>query len=256
MTATGPEGAHGSFSLPRPAPRRPISTRVRDWVTWFGASRLVVVTLAVLGVGAGGFWLLRAPPPPVEAGLPMAVTSSVAVGTSVPSGSAVTVGPSDSPTSTMAPTELLVHVAGAVARPGVYRLSPGARVVDAVAAAGGLTADADGDAINQAESLRDGDRVYVPRIDEVASVPIGVTSGDLPADGGSGAGPTTPAGPIDLNTADVDQLDELPGVGPATAAAIVAYRTAHGPFASVDDLAEVRGIGPAKLEALRNSVTT
>ncbi|MEY4174789.1 MAG: hypothetical protein RI900_1954, partial [Actinomycetota bacterium] len=96
------------------------------------------------------------------------------------------------------------------------------------------------DAINLAARLLDGQRVYVPRVGE--AVP-------------PGAGPEAPSGPLDLNSATEEQLDDLPGVGPATAAAIVAHRDSNGPFGSVDDLGEVRGIGPAKLDALRGLVT-
>jgi len=135
-----------------------------------------------------------------------------------------------------------------VQSPGVYRLPGSARVIDAVQTAGGLAVDANPDAINLAAPVTDGERVYVPRVGEVA--PPVVSGGS-----GGGAGVTTPAGPVNLNTATADDLDALPGVGPATAAAILAYRDQHGPFASVDDLGEVRGIGPAKLEALRGLVT-
>jgi len=138
-----------------------------------------------------------------------------------------------------------VHVAGAVQAPGVYRLKPGSRVIDAVSAAGGVASDSNSDAINLAAVLADGERVYVPRVGEAAPVVVS---------GGSTAS-SAPSGPVDLNAASADDLDTLPGVGPATAAAILAYRERHGPFASVDDLAKVRGIGQAKLDALRGLVT-
>lgn len=143
---------------------------------------------------------------------------------------------------------LVVHVAGAVQSPGVYRLSSGARVIDAVQAAGGVAVDSNSDAINLAAALTDGERVYVPRVGEVAPV---VASGSTTGSGAS----TAPSGPVNLNTATADDLDSLPGVGPATAAAILAYRDEHGPFAAVDDLGEVRGIGTVKLDALRGLVT-
>ena len=150
------------------------------------------------------------------------------------------------PSPTLVLTDLVVHVAGAVVNPGVYTLRVGARVVDALAAAGGAAADAQPDAVNLAAPLVDGARIYVPRRGEPAPATAVV----------SPVSSRAPAGPIDLNGATVDLLDTLPGVGPATAAAIVAYRTDHGPFASVDDLAKVHGIGPAKLEAIRSMVTT
>jgi competence protein ComEA len=136
----------------------------------------------------------------------------------------------------------VVHVAGAVVSPGVYRLGDGARTVDAISAAGGVRGDADVARVNLAARLSDGLRVYVPMIGEVA-VPL--------VDGSTGA---AEQGPVNLNSATADQLDDLPGVGPATATAIIAYRRDHGPFVSVEQLLEVRGIGPSKLEQIRSLI--
>src|SRR6185295_15891937 len=122
-----------------------------------------------------------------------------------------------------------------------------ARVIDAVTAAGGAMSDADLDVVNLAAVVTDGERIYVPTVGEVVPVLVGGTP-DAAVD-------TTPSGPVDVNSATIDQLDVLPGVGPTTAAAIVAHREQHGPFQSVDQLGDVRGIGPAKLEALRGLVT-
>jgi competence protein ComEA len=144
------------------------------------------------------------------------------------------------PPTTEAPA-VLVHVAGAVVHPGIQRLSAAARVSDAVAAAGGALPDADTDAINLAAKVSDGDRVYVPRRGEIVS----------PANSG-GLAMSGPTVVLDLNAATVDQLDALPGIGPATAQAIVQYRTEHGRFRSVDGLLSVRGIGPSKLAAIRS----
>jgi len=138
--------------------------------------------------------------------------------------------------------EVVVHVAGAVVSPGVYRLSDGARTIDAISAAGGARGDADVARVNLAARLSDGLRVYVPMIGETAA-PI--------VDGSSDA--ATP-GPINLNVATAEQLDALPGVGPATATAIIAYRRDHGPFGSVDQLLEVPGIGPSKLAQIRSLI--
>ncbi|CAN0399639.1 unnamed protein product, partial [Phaeothamnion confervicola] len=210
----------------RPAAPRPVSQRVRDWVVWFGPGRLVVSAISVLAVAVGAFLLLRAPRPPVEASLPYASTVPAAATTIVDAGStAPTIGAS-------VPAVIVVHVAGAVVAPGVYSLDESARVVDAIAAAGGLAADADGGTVNLAAHVLDGERVYVPRVGEQVPVVVAGSSGGAPVDGAA------PAGPVNLNRATTDQLDSLPGVGPATAAAIVAYRESHGPFASVDSLAD------------------
>jgi competence protein ComEA len=160
------------------------------------------------------------------------------------------------------PAFVVVDVVGAVRRSGVVRLRPGARVVDALAAAGGATADADLVRLNLAAPVADGARIAVPRLGAPAPEvdPAAVTGAPPSGDGtgtgigiGTGASPS-PASPVDLNTAGAEQLDALPGIGPATAAAIIADREAHGPFRSVDDLGRVRGIGDAKLEQLRGLV--
>jgi competence protein ComEA len=155
-----------------------------------------------------------------------------------------------SPTTT-APTRIVVHAAGAVVEPGVHEVAAGSRVADLLDAAGGATPDADLDRVNLAAPLADGQRLYVPRRGE-ASPPVVAEGG-----GGTGASGASSAdsGPIDINTADVDALDALPGVGPSTASAIVEHRESKGPFTSVDQLLDVRGIGPAKLDALRDLVT-
>lgn len=224
----------------RPAPPQSLVERARGWVQWVGAGRLIASALVVLAVIAAGYWLVKPPPATTESKLPYAKTSS--------SSTVVTTLPVAATTTSAITGDVVVHVAGAVQSPGVYRLPGSARVIDAVQTAGGLAGDANPDAINLAAPVTDGERVYVPRVGEVA--PPVVSGGS-----GGGAGVTAPAGPVNLNTATADDLDVLPGVGPATAAAILAYRDQHGPFASVDDLGEVRGIGPAKLEALRGLVT-
>jgi competence protein ComEA len=138
-----------------------------------------------------------------------------------------------------AAAQLVVDVAGAVRRPGLYHLAAGTRIADAVAAAGGATARADVTLVNLAAPIADGEQVLVPA--RGAAVP-------------AGAAPPSQAAPVDLNTATADQLDALPGVGPATAQKIIAYRQAHGPFRSVDELEGVPGIGPSKLAQLKGLV--
>jgi competence protein ComEA len=135
---------------------------------------------------------------------------------------------------------LVVHVVGAVRRPGLYRLKEGARVADALELAGGTTAKAELSLVNLAAPVADGIQVVVPR------------RGAAPA-GGPGA--PAAAGPVQLNSATVEQLDALPGIGPVTAQRIVEHRQAHGAFRSVEELDAVPGIGPARVEQLKELVT-
>lgn len=142
---------------------------------------------------------------------------------------------------------LVIHVVGEVRRPGLYRLRDGARIADAVRRAGGASRDADLAAVNLAAPLVDGVQVLVPsRLSATATGPAGSTGAGDGAAGGL---------MVSLSSATVDELDELPGVGPITAQKIVDYRTEHGPFASVDDLDAVPGIGPTRIEQLRDLVT-
>ena len=150
------------------------------------------------------------------------------------------------PPATAAPSSpsaapVFVHVAGAVARPGLYTLPSGGRVADAIEAAGGAGAKADLGLLNLAAPLTDGMKIDV--------LPRGA-----PAPAASSGAPAAP-GPISLNAADQAALETIPAVGPVTAAAILAYRTEAGPFESVEELLEVSGIGPATLESIRPYVT-
>lgn len=228
MPATSDEQPADSPLLQRPAPARSWRERIEDVADATGTTpaRILVGAVAVVAAVLAGLWVTRPPSPPPEVSLPFASTTELAPAT----------------TSTM-PTTVVVHVAGAVARPGVHELPAGARVVDAVDAAGGLTPDADGARVNLAAPLNDGERVYVPRMGEAAPPPV---AGDT-----SASGSTTSTGPVDLNSADEAALDALPGIGPATAAAIIEHRNRIGRFTSVDQLLDVRGIGEAKLEQLR-----
>lgn len=175
---------------------------------------------AALVIGA-----LQQPPVPPELTLPRAAGASE--GVSSP--------PHDA-------GRVVVHAAGALVTPGVYRLAVGARVDDLLEAAGGPLADADLDALNLAQPLSDGERVYVPR------------KGEHDGSVASASPKGQKAGPLNLNSATADDLDELPGIGPATASAIIEHRTRAGRFRSVDDLLDVPGIGEAKLERLRSLV--
>lgn len=141
------------------------------------------------------------------------------------------------------PVDITVHVDGAVAKPGLYTLPTGSRLADAIDRAG-LLPGADTSGLPLAERLRDGQSIVVP--ERSAQVTEGTTA-------------TTPAEPgstlIDINAASADELETLPGIGPALAERIVAYRTEHGPFQSVDELAQVRGISPRMVDELRALVT-
>jgi competence protein ComEA len=136
---------------------------------------------------------------------------------------------------------VIVHVAGAVRRPGVYRMRPSARVDDAVGRAGGATARADLSQVNLAAKVEDGRQVLVPE-----RVRAGAAGG-VPAE-------TPPGVPLNLNTATLEQLDELDGIGPATAQNILDYREANGGFGSVEELGQVPGIGDVRLASLREQV--
>ena len=153
---------------------------------------------------------------------------------------------------------VVVHVTGAVSRPGVVTLPPGSRVTDAINAVGGASAEADTQQLNLARVLTDGEQIRVPRIGEVLPDPAPQPGGDAASgarttpgkSGGGGA-----SGTININTASASDLEKLPGIGPALAERIVEYRDSHGPFASVDALTDVPGIGKAKLEGLREQAT-
>jgi competence protein ComEA len=142
-------------------------------------------------------------------------------------------------TTPAAPATIFVNVVGAVRRPGLYRLREGSRVATAVARAGGPTHRAQMELVNLAARVSDGEQIVVPRR---GAVGVAAPSGSV---GG---------GPVHLNSATLEQLDALPGVGPVTAQKILAYRQEHGAFGSVDELDAVPGIGPARLEQLRELV--
>lgn len=178
----------------------------------------LAAAVAIALAGALAWLALRPAPLPVELSLPRAAPPAANVDES---GGQVT-----------------VHAAGAVVTPGVYRLATGSRVSDLLTAAGGATADADLDQLNLAAPLADGERILVPRRGETVS-----TAGPGGAEGSSTK--------VNLNTATAEELDKLPGIGPATAEAIIRYRETRGRFRSVTELLEVRGIGEAKLEQLR-----
>jgi competence protein ComEA len=138
-----------------------------------------------------------------------------------------------------------VAVSGAVATPGVVIVPAGSRLSDIAAAAGGFSDDADYSALNLAGRVGDGEHVVIPRMDSSSAAGVPVLD----------AGASGEAGPLDLNVASAEDLEELPGIGEVLAARIVAHRDEHGPFTSVDDLAQVEGISQRLLEELKPLVT-
>lgn len=216
------------------------------------AGAIALAVVAALAVLVTVFTLIRGDPTPVvSAKLPP--VEMVSSASPRPSGS-----PAPSPNQ-----PVVVSVVGLVTTPGLVTLAPDARVADAVSAAGGALGGADTIGLNMARHVVDGEQVVVG-IAPVPGVPAAlgssVTSPDAAAPASDGprspaqaAGPA-PGQPIDLNSATVEQLDTLPGIGPVMAAAIVAWRDTNGSFASVDQLGDVEGIGPARLEKLRDLV--
>jgi competence protein ComEA len=155
------------------------------------------------------------------------------------------------PVAAAPPQRLVVHVVGAVGRPGLYRLRDGSRVADAVRRAGGASRRADLGGLNLAAPLVDGAQILVPR-----RIPDGSGTGAARSPGSPATtGDPAPPQKLSLATATAEQLDELPGVGPVTAQKILDYRAEHGFIRSVDDLDAVPGIGPARIEQLRDLVT-
>ncbi len=150
--------------------------------------------------------------------------------------------------------EVVVHVAGEVNSPGVYRLAQGSRVMDAIELAGGATADANLDVLNLAERVRDAQQVYVQSKSAQVTTPVSGPASSYTSSSSSSS-TKSPIGMININTAGIAELDRLPGVGPVTAQKIIDYRKQIGRFTSVDQLIEVSGIGPKKMEQMRPYVT-
>jgi competence protein ComEA len=208
--------------------------RARAVLAGAGRQRVAVALLALAALlGAGVVWARatprlagQGPVAPADQTLPRAAP--------------------DSPSATGPRDRVAVHVAGRVRRPGLVRLPAGSRVHDAIRAAGGVTSGADLDAVNLARKLTDGEQVRIPGPGDPAP--------PLPPDAAAPTQGVTPSAPLDLNTATLEQLDALPGVGEVTAGRILAYRSAH-PFTTVDQLLEVPGIGERRFDQLKDLVT-
>lgn len=197
---------------------------------------VIVVTLA-----GAGLWYVRSLPRPVD--IAATTSSPASEGSAAPAASG-SAAPSAS--GSVAPAAVvIVDVAGWVRKPGVYEFPAGARVIDAVEEAGGPREGAELTLLNLAAPLTDGQQILVPKEGEAQAVPVT----------GGTAGTGAPGGLININTADATAFEALNGIGEVLAGAIVQYRDEHGPFTSVDQLEEVPGIGPATLEEIRSQVT-
>jgi competence protein ComEA len=228
----------------------------------------VAVLLAALAVAAGAWfwWQAGAAAPQV---LPLAGVSSGGPpgagvdGAAAPGSTPTSLEPGSWQGGAASAGPVVVHVAGAVAKPGVIWLQQGSRVDDAIAAAGGATPDADVNRLNLALVVEDGQKIHVPLQGQpLSSAPDATGSDGTDASGSGslgggqpGALPGSPGGKVNLNTADAAALDTLPKVGPVLAQRIVDWRKQHGPFKSVEELDAVDGVGPKMLEALLPLVT-
>ncbi|WP_455681409.1 helix-hairpin-helix domain-containing protein [Streptomyces iakyrus] len=280
MAAVGafaePEGGGGGVAEGAWRERAGLALRERMplWLqTRCGLERRNVLALAVVLVVAAGFavqhfWAGRSqtvrPPEVVRAAVPFGERqeSGQAAAERGPGAAGVPAGaPSGaSPGSVKAGAPaIVVDVSGKVREPGIHRLPAGSRVADALHAAGGVKPGTNTDGLNRARFLVDGEQVIVGGPAPVAGPGAGGTAPGGPAGsagtaGAAAGGAAAPAAPVPLNTATVDQLDTLPGVGPVLAQHIIDYRTQHGGFRSVDELREVNGIGDRRFADLRNLV--
>jgi competence protein ComEA len=226
----------GAFTVQPPSIAERLFDRFQDWRN---DARFGVVVLVVVAVVAGVIWYRlgvgggddASAAPRARASEPSAATSAPPTSSTVPKG---------------ASAQIAVHVAGAVTTPGVVELDEGARVIDALEAVGGAHADADLDRLNLAAKVTDGERVFVPKVGQADP---GVVAGGT-AGGSAGGASATPGGKLNLNTATQAQLEELPGIGPTYAQAIIAERERRGGFTSVNELRSVRGIGDKRFSEI------
>lgn len=234
---------------------------------------IIITSLALLGGGVGLLAARRPAPPPIVITPPVSVSTPAAAPTSATS---------PVPPPPASEVKYYVHVAGAVKHPSLYLLPAGSRVMQAVKAAGGPTAKADLDAVNLAEKVKDGEKVYIPNkataqtamaappgnslghesVDPgspatqsaqtpTAAVPVKVTKAAKGSGAGKAAKISSPAqGQVNINAATADQLQRLPGIGPAMAARVLAYRQQAGGFQKIEELQEISGIGPKKYAKL------
>jgi len=197
---------------------------------WLERHRGIVLTGLTLAVVAGLLLLWSHRPRAVPIKISTPVPTATATITPIPT-----------------PAQVRVYVTGAVLHPDVYVLPAGSIVKDAIQAAGGATSEADLDSVNLAVQVQDQQQVYVPRLGEAAS-PVLRSATPVPIASPAG-------GKVNINTASVEELDALPGIGPTIAQRIVDYRTENGPFRSIEDLMQVKGIGAATFADLKDRVT-
>jgi len=200
---------------------------------WFERNRGFVLILLINLALMGGlfFWLKRPAPSSVEI-VPPDPTPSPAL------------------TATPTPSPLRVYITGAVLHPDVYRLAAGSIVKDAIEAAGGVTQDADLVRINLAQELQDQQQIYVPRVGEDEAPPPVAGGEPTPSSGSAGL-----AGKININTATTEELDTLPGIGPAFAQRIIEYRNANGPFKTIEEITNISGIGDATFQKFKDRIS-
>lgn len=215
--------------------------------SWLDRNRnIVFVLLLFIAIGGAGVFYMSQPTAQAQVEIRPVATATATV--------APTVAPSPTP------SPVRVYVTGAVANSDVYFLPAGSIIKDAIAAAGGFTAEADPERINQALELQDQQQIHVPRKNEVDAPPPvqgGPVVTELNSSQGGGSSRSAPVagGAININTATLEQLDSLPGVGPAIAQRIIDYRESMGGFKTVEEITQVSGIGEATLAKIKDLIT-
>jgi competence protein ComEA len=245
-----------------PRPDRALIWLTR-WQRWRADGRVGWAALVLAALVAGVVWYQLGVAASPAAGASRTATTLASTGSHSAGANAAgsTISTAAHTTTSTAATRVVVHVAGAVARPGVVQLPAGSRVIDALEAVGGATTEGDVNRLNLAAKVTDGERIAVPKFGEPLEPIVGgtgTTAGDGSSDPGTSGGATgapTAGNPLNLNTATEAQVETLPGIGPSLAAAIIAERTKRGGFQAVSDLRSVHGIGDRRFADLQPLVT-